>query len=44
MIKDLIRITEKLDLIYEHLRMLDDNFELLNQRVSKIEQKLEKKK
>ena len=42
MLKDIIRITEKLDLIYEHLRILDDNFELLNQRIAKIESKMDK--
>jgi len=42
LLKDIIRITEKLDLIYEHLRILDDNFELLNQRIAKIESKMDK--
>lgn len=43
MLKDLIRITEKLDLIYEHLRAIDDNIENLNLRVLKLEQKSSKK-
>jgi len=41
-LKDILRITEKLDLIYEHLRVIDDNVNLLNQRVLKLEQKAAK--
>lgn len=42
MLKDILRITEKLDLIYEHLRMHDDNFNLLNEKIAKLESRVSK--
>lgn len=43
MLKTLINIEEKLQLIYDHLKTLDNNVELLNNRIKKLEKKLIKK-
>jgi hypothetical protein len=44
MLKTIIHLEEKLQLLYDHIKTLDDNLELLNNRVKKIERLLNKKK